>query len=268
MDTLMSLITLDRLTTVTPQTANASRLALKCLSDWHGNDPASLRLNNWGSEDGHSRFTSNLTADWVTLADLIWDAAVVMNAVYDAHSVALNRDEYIPLVATITPITGEIDLQNRNAQARALLAMRNREAAAQKRVEEVLEELRIARERAEANQREAVRLRDEQITRGDDDRLVEFWAIAEKNANDAGFCSEYDRMADMMGGTGRERDWNIQGSITVTIPFSMNVSATSEDNARDEINDYGMSDWIDTIREASSWNGELDDVTINDISAD
>lgn len=102
---------------------------------------------------------------------------------------------------------------------------------------------------------EVDRLRSEQITDGADERLERFWERAGRIADYAGFCSEYDRMAEELNGPGRTREFEVSYDVTVTVPVTITVNARDEDaaddNARDEIDE-------DTIVEAirDSYNGD------------
>ncbi|MGG1910551.1 hypothetical protein AB1285_27380 [Microbacterium sp. NRRL B-14842] len=64
-------------------------------------------------------------------------------------------------------------------------------------------------------QREIDRLRLP-ITDAADDRLAAIWEKGEQIANDEGFCSEYDRLVEAIGGTPRERDFRVTLSVTLT----------------------------------------------------
>jgi hypothetical protein len=70
-------------------------------------------------------------------------------------------------------------------------------------------------------QREAETLRtrlaaaEGQITDGSDPRLTDFWERAQEQATDAGYCSEYDRMAEMLGGPQRRTPGHIHIAVTV-----------------------------------------------------
>ncbi|MGG1910454.1 hypothetical protein AB1285_26890 [Microbacterium sp. NRRL B-14842] len=67
----------------------------------------------------------------------------------------------------------------------------------------------------ERQQREIDRLRLP-ITDAADDRLAAIWEKGEQIANDEGFCSEYDRLVEAIGGTPRERDFRVTLSVTLT----------------------------------------------------
>ncbi|MGG1910545.1 hypothetical protein AB1285_27350, partial [Microbacterium sp. NRRL B-14842] len=54
------------------------------------------------------------------------------------------------------------------------------------------------------------------ITDAADDRLAAIWEKGEQIANDEGFCSEYDRLVEAIGGTPRERDFRVTLSVTLT----------------------------------------------------
>src|SRR3546814_7274264 len=60
----------------------------------------------------------------------------------------------------------------------------------------------------ERQQREIERL-PLPLTNAADDRLAAIWERGEQIANDEGFCSEYDRLVEAIGGTPRERDFRV-----------------------------------------------------------
>ncbi|KDA04651.1 hypothetical protein DC31_05825 [Microbacterium sp. CH12i] len=80
-------------------------------------------------------------------------------------------------------------------------------------------------------------LRTEQITDGADARLLDFWDKAGRIADHADFCQEYDRLAEAMNGTPRNRDWEVEAEVTVTIRVNYSTSATTEDDADENARD-------------------------------
>lgn len=80
---------------------------------------------------------------------------------------------------------------------------------------------------------ENARLRTEQITDGSDPRLEDFWEKGGRIADAAGFCEEYDRIADALNGTPRTRDWDVVTDVQITVRVSRCVSATTEQDAID-----------------------------------
>ena len=92
-----------------------------------------------------------------------------------------------------------------------MAAMRRREAQAAATIKAL--ELRLA-------------AMSEDITDGADSRLVAFWAKAHENANEAGFCPEYDRMAEMMDGPRRTIEVEVYLSRTVTYTETARVTVT------------------------------------------
>lgn len=106
---------------------------------------------------------------------------------------------------------------------------------------------------------EVQRLRTEQITDGGDHRLVEFWDKAGRIADHAGFCEEYDRLADALNGVPREREWDVAIDVTVNLRVYRTVTARDADSAivaAEEIVDR------DDIAEAIRLNG-WDDITFD-----
>lgn len=72
---------------------------------------------------------------------------------------------------------------------------------------------------------------NEQITDGADSRLERFWERAGRIADAAGYCDEYDRMADELNGTPRERDYDVKLTIQVEYTMTRTIAARSEDQA-------------------------------------
>ena len=90
-------------------------------------------------------------------------------------------------------------------------------------------------------------LRDEQLE-GGDARLTEFWSKAERVASHAGFCSEYDRMADALGGPARMLEWEGATSVTLSLTFTVPVGGVATPAEIDEHTmSYDMDD--DTVLE-------------------
>lgn len=111
---------------------------------------------------------------------------------------------------------------------------------------------------------ELTRLRTEQITDGADPRLIDFWEKAGRIADHADFCEEYDRLAEAMNGTPREREWDVTLDITVSLRVSRTVTArdayTAIEDARDGLD-------RDEVIEAVRMNG-WDDLTIDNSEAE
>ena len=123
-------------------------------------------------------------------------------------------------VTTTAPISGDETTTRPTEQAEADM-QRARDALV---IAELEERLRAAQA--------------EQITNGADPRLERFWERAGRIADAAGFCDQYDRMADELGGPSRERDWEVIVEVTATIRLSVNVTARDEDDAHSSARDY------------------------------
>ena len=87
-------------------------------------------------------------------------------------------------------------------------------------------------------------LTTEQITAGDDTRLETFWEKAGRIADHANFCTEYDRLAEAMGGPRRERDYEVDVYVTITLRMTQDVRSTSDEDAQDAVHDLLSSDDI------------------------
>ncbi|MGG1910418.1 hypothetical protein AB1285_26710 [Microbacterium sp. NRRL B-14842] len=100
----------------------------------------------------------------------------------------------------------------------------------------------------ERQQREIDRLRLP-ITDAADDRLAAIWEKGEQIATDEGFCSEYDRLVEAIGGTPRERDFRVTLSVTLTQRVTVSVTARTSDEAEDlAIEAYTVEDVIESLR--------------------
>lgn len=112
-------------------------------------------------------------------------------------------------------------------------------------------------------QREVERLRTEQITDGNDPRLVDFWEKGGRIADAAGFCDEYDRIVDSVGGVVRERSWEVCMDVTVTLTLHQSVTARGESDAAEyaqgEVDQQMIADHI----RLNGW----DDITFDDWTA-
>ncbi|MGC5173315.1 hypothetical protein ACLQ2Q_21955 [Microbacterium sp. DT81.1] len=98
-------------------------------------------------------------------------------------------------------------------------------------------DLALARAQVAERERTIQQLRTEQITDGADPRLVDFWDKAGRIADHADFCQEYDRLAEAMNGTPRNRDWEVEAEVTVTVRVTYSTSATSVDDADENARD-------------------------------
>ncbi len=95
-----------------------------------------------------------------------------------------------------------------------------------------------------------IHLLQEPITDPTDDRLSAIWERGEQIANDEGFCSEYDRLVEAIGGTPREREFRVTLSVTLTQRVTVNVTARTSAEAEDlAIDTYSVEDVIDSLRE-------------------
>lgn len=157
-----------------------------------------------GAEDR----TSGRRYQWTLEAAQTFNEASIENAHHDALAEKWTRD-YLSTPVVVPPV------ESRQSQANALAAMRRREAQA-------IEELTaIKLERAKLQGR--ITELSEPVTRGNDERLVEFWNLAADAANEAGFCPEYDRIAEAMGGVSRE-DMTIDYTVDLQIVANVSVN--------------------------------------------
>jgi hypothetical protein len=90
---------------------------------------------------------------------------------------------------------------------------------------------------------------NEPVTEGDDPRLAEFWDKAQRYAESAGFCSEFDRIAEALGGPGRRVSWSgyqqFAVTLTVAVPIAGECTATEWENGTMDVDtpdDYEVAD--------------------------
>lgn len=107
-------------------------------------------------------------------------------------------------------------------------------------------ELRVAE--LEGNLRNA---QTRQIVDGDDPQLVEFWANAGRIATEQNFCTEYDRMAEELGGPRRSRPGHVHVNVEIEIKIDV-----------DDIEDYEITreeviEQIENGRDASWGTGDV-----------
>lgn len=88
---------------------------------------------------------------------------------------------------------------------------------------------------------EISKLRDEQIS-GDDDRLADFWAEAERLATVAGHCRVFDEMAQELGGPGRERDFTVGFTYSGVVTVTARNEDEALDFAREMMDNYNIGD--------------------------
>lgn len=164
-----------------------------------------------------------------------WNEAQIEN---DHRDALIMNEAYNLRVESFT-------LPSREAQAHALAVMRAREERTLAEVEQL---------RAEVH-----RLRQEQITEGGDPRLEQFWERAMEAANEANFCSEYDRLADMMGGPTRSVTYDVDVTVTLRSSVMVTVQRGETPSMEDLRNYVSLSD-IESNLSSVEWSDvEVDD---------
>ena len=100
-------------------------------------------------------------------------------------------------------------------------------------------------ERITTLEEEARSLRYAQITDGSDPRLNDFWDKARRIADHAGFCSEYDKIADALGGPARQYEWSGTTMVEVTVAIRVPIGgiATPSD-IQDHTLEYEIDDYM------------------------
>jgi hypothetical protein len=181
----------------------------------------------------------------------IWNEAHVTNDQFDAIVSNQTRQDW-GLVAGASLIE-DANRTNRKAQAEAMAVLRRREA----QQAEMIKNLERRIETLSAD-----------ITDGADSRLIPFWGLASENADEAGFCPEYDRMAEMMNGVRRTKTYSVRLSRTVTFTEYANIevgvpsdaNGTSRSELLSAIHEQGLStdDW-ESDNDMSYGEEEVDD---------
>jgi hypothetical protein len=94
---------------------------------------------------------------------------------------------------------------------------------------------------------------------GSDPRLTEFWAQAKRVADNAGFCTEFDRIAQALGGPVRQLDWSGEVDVTFTLTVSVPVGGTAtpeevENHTMDyDVDSYNVLEAIKSVVENMTW---------------
>lgn len=115
---------------------------------------------------------------------------------------------------------------------------------------------------AMSNAQDTIRQQGEQIRTlssaqisGDDYRLTDFWETAGELAERAGYCDQYDRLCEELGGVPRSREYTVSHAITVSVSVMAYTSQTAgADPSSDDFSDWtdynSESELADAIREA------------------
>jgi hypothetical protein len=91
-------------------------------------------------------------------------------------------------------------------------------------------------------------LQNEQV-KADDPRLSDFWELAHRFANNAGYCEVFDRIADELGGPRRQKTYTVRHSATVSMTVEFETEQTVSDP--DDLETDFDSDAFDTaLRDA------------------
>lgn len=78
---------------------------------------------------------------------------------------------------------------------------------------------------------------------GSDPRLETFWADAKRIADHAGFCTEFDRIAQALGGPVRQLDWSGVVEVEITLTVAVPVGGTA---SPEEVENHTMDYEADT----------------------
>ena len=89
---------------------------------------------------------------------------------------------------------------------------------------------------------EEVRRLSQQLE-GSDPRLEEFWRKAQEYAQSVGFCSEFDKIAEHLGGPARSLAWS--GYVTTTVSLTVQAPVSGIDSV-EAVNDHNVTYEVDT----------------------
>lgn len=191
--------------------------------------------------DSRATFLSHLAARTDSAAKKVWHEAQWLDVLFDAHK--LNDHQFSVTPAPVELSAHERDVAAAQRQAEALgasFAQREKLRAIVTERRDAQRALVDAQTTITQLQERIEQLRFEQITDGNDERLIDFWERAAQKASDENYCGEYDRMAELLGGPGRERSYVV--TTLVTIEVSVNVTARTEDDAISIVDDYDHND--------------------------
>ncbi len=82
-----------------------------------------------------------------------------------------------------------------------------------------------------------------QSIEGSDPRLAEFWRKAQDYAQSVGFCSEFDKIAEHLGGPARSLAWS--GYVTTTVSLTVQVPVCGIDSV-EAVDSHEVEYEIDT----------------------
>lgn len=201
-------------------------------------------------------------------ATKIWHEAQGLDVLYDAYRLneapAFIRAGVNQIGnAELSPHERDVAAAERQAEAlNATFAQREKLRAIITERRDAQRELAEERKTTIELRDELTRLRTEQITDGSDSRLTEFWERAQQNASDANYCGEYDRMAELLGGPGRSRDFEV--TVSVTFDVQVHVNAQNEDDAKAQVDGMSHVDIEDVIGDLSAWQINVDEWSATD----
>jgi len=170
----------------------------------------------------------------------------------DRMWVGATRDEMQDAITNALASISRLEEENRNLHrelnqanaerdnAREILDRLNRELEeAKERLTVVSDELVVERNRHDS---ERARLLNVDIE-ADDPRVAELWRKAYRYANHAGFCSEFERIAEALGIPAMEIDWHGTAVVDVTVSVNVPVSGTAPrtDISNGDLDEYAAA---------------------------
>lgn len=168
----------------------------------------------WLPSDGRPRGFFNWVENGDHTAVSILEEAYALNLQHDEANAYIENDRRNERMATADEIKEVTAARELGATPEQL-----------RRIRGILEERNDALASVQRLQREVERLSGD--VKGDDPRLITFWVTAAREATAAGYCPEYDRIAEMAGGPSRET-LTEQGHLTNTYRVIVAVTAYHE----------------------------------------
>lgn len=241
--------------TATVTTPYASPFSPAYTSEIEGNEH--YRPTLWN--DSHDAFKRGMVPSYGA-ARKVWHEAQWLDVLHDAYAEKAAREGQASPVE-LSAHERDVEAARRQAEAlgatfaqreklRAIVTERRDAQAALATAQETINELRTR----------VSQLQNEQITDGSDHRLTEFWERAAQKASDENYCGEYDRMAELLGGPGRVKTYDV--TTRVTIEITVQVEARSDDDAVEQVDDFDHVEMERIIGNLSYY-----DVNIEEIDA-
>lgn len=98
------------------------------------------------------------------------------------------------------------------------------------------------------------------------EKIEEVTERAHREAEERGWCAEFDEIMSDLGLRPRERSFDVAGEVTITVPFLITVSATSSEAAKILVNGWDIGELTGGLSDALvEGAGELNELWRNDV---